>query len=207
VATSRHSWTRAPSARLTELLASSPLILAGAVVVFVAVAIAWNADVVGGSTVAGGVIDETAHVLTTLLILWALGRRACERFLVPALIASLLIDLDHVPGRLGSDWLTGSAPRPYTHSLLTVLVALGAAALWRRRRDLLLGVTIGLAIHIWRDLSDATAGAWLFWPVSDHATKLPVAGYYAVMSIALAVIAWRSLPGRGRARGEPMLQE
>jgi inner membrane protein len=196
------SLTRSPSAQLTERLASSPLILATTVLLFVAAAIAWSAELVGGSTFTSGVIDEAAHVLTTLLILWALGRRACERFLVPALIASLAIDLDHIPGRLGSDWLSAGAPRPYTHSLLTVLVALGAAVVWRRRRDVLLGVAIGLAIHIWRDLSDVAAGAWLLWPVSHHATRLPVAGYFAVMAATLAVIAWRSLPRRAEgARG------
>lgn len=81
--------------------------------------------------------------------------------MVPALFASVLIDLDHVPARLGWRELTEDTPRPYTHSLPTVGVVLLGALLWRRRRDVLLGVAIGLAIHFWRDLSEPGSGVAL----------------------------------------------
>ncbi len=92
----------------------------------------------GDSLLPGRPSDEIAHLLTTLIVVWALGPRVSERLLVPALIASVAIDLDHVPGRFGVDFLTAGAPRPYTHSLLTIAVVLIVAACWRRRRDYVL---------------------------------------------------------------------
>ena len=96
----------------------------------------WGTRLAGDTVIPGGPLDELAHLLTTLLFFWALGPRARERFLVPALIASVAIDLDHVPGRLGVDWLTAGTPRPYTHSLLTIAIVLASALVLRRRRDL-----------------------------------------------------------------------
>src|ERR1700733_883257 len=62
-----------------------------------------------------GPFDETAHLLTTLLIIWALLPGFDRRQLLPALIASCVIDLDHVPEQFGSTILTGGGPRPYAH--------------------------------------------------------------------------------------------
>jgi hypothetical protein len=66
----------------------------------------------GGSVVPGAPLDEPAHLLTALLVLWALGPRVCERFLVPALVASVAIDIDHIPSEFGVTWLTAGTPRP-----------------------------------------------------------------------------------------------
>ena len=54
---------------------------------------------------------------------------------MPALISSVAIDLDHIPGRLSVGWLTAGTPRPYTHSLLTIAVVLVSAWVLRRRRE------------------------------------------------------------------------
>jgi inner membrane protein len=147
--------------------------------------------------VPGGPLDEVAHLLTTLIVLWALGSRVCDRFLLPALVASVAIDLDHVPRALGNDVLTHGTPRPYTHSALTVLVVLLAAALWRTRRDVLLGIAIGLTIHFWRDMAESDAGVALAWPVSDHVFVLSHTGYLLAMAVFVIVAAARSRsPGR-----------
>ena len=79
-----------------------------------------------------GPLDEVAHLATGALGLLAL---AClidvpRRFYVAGLIASVAIDLDHVPLYLGL--LGDKNQRPVTHSLLTVLVIAGAAAVSRR---------------------------------------------------------------------------
>lgn len=117
----------------------------------------------GSSFFPGGLLAESAHLLTTLLVVSALVRTASEHLIlmVPALIASVAIDIDHVPGYLGADWITAGTPRPYTHSLVTIVVVLVAAALWRRRRTALRGIALGLVIHFWRDLAEPGSGVAL----------------------------------------------
>jgi hypothetical protein len=166
----------------------------------------WGKRLAGDSVIPGGPIDELAHLLTTLLIFWALGERTRRRFMVPALAASVAIDVDHVPDRLGIGWFTSGTPRPYTHSLLTIVVVLGVAMLWRPRRDLLLGVAIGLTIHFWRDMGEGGGGVALLWPFSDRAFHYPHGGYVAAMAIVLAITAARLARRRSLApvlRREP----
>lgn len=151
----------------------------------------WAYRLAGDSFFPGGPLDEIAHVLTTLIVLWALGRRICDRFLVPALVASVAIDLDHVPRELGHDFLTRGTQRPYTHSLLSIVVVLAVAALWRSRRDAVVGIAIGLAIHFWRDMSEADAGVALLWPFSDRSFTLSHASYLIVMGLFAAGAAVR----------------
>lgn len=141
----------------------------------------WGTRLAGDTVFPEGPLDEIAHLLTTLLVLWVLSSRMRARYLMPALIASVAIDLDHVPARLGAEWLTAGTPRPYTHSLLTIVVVLVIAAVWRRRRDVLLGVAIGLAIHFWRDLGEGESGVSLLWPFSDHSFQYPHGAYVAAM--------------------------
>jgi membrane-bound metal-dependent hydrolase YbcI (DUF457 family) len=124
-------------------------------------------------------------------VLWALGPRICDRFLIGALVASVVIDLDHVPRELGHDFLTRGTQRPYTHSLLSIVVVLMVAALWRSRRGVLLGIAIGLTIHFWRDMSEADAGVALVWPISDHSFMLSHASYVIVMGVCAAIAALR----------------
>lgn len=158
---------------------------------------------VGGDAVLpGGPFDEIAHGLTALLVIWALGRAVSERFMVPALIASVTIDLDHVPQLLGTDVLTVGTPRPYTHSLLTIVVALVAARLWRTQggRRVALGVALGLALHFWRDLCESSTGVSLLWPFSDHVFALPFWSYAGVLVVVVAVIA-RRISARSRYVG------
>ena len=83
------------------------------------------------SVLASGVLDEVAHLVTGALGLLAL---ACfidppGRFYVAGLIASVAVDLDHIPLYLG---LGNPEQRPVTHSLTTVLVIVVAAVLSRR---------------------------------------------------------------------------
>jgi len=151
----------------------------------------WGSRLAGDSVVPGGPLDETAHLLTTVLVIWALDPRPSKRFMVPALVASVAIDADHIPGELGAYWLTAGTPRPYAHSLPTVALVLAAALLWRRRRILLLGIVFGLALHLWRDMSEAGNGVALLWPFSYRAVRLSHAGYLAVMGVVVAVGAYR----------------
>lgn len=162
----------------------------------------WGTDLSGGSTVPGGPLDEIAHFLTTLLVLWALGPRMSRRFTVPALVASVAIDADHIPDRLGFDWLTVGTPRPYTHSLMTILVVLLGGLLWRRRRSVLFGIALGLAIHFARDMAEPESGVALLWPVSYHAFSYAHRTYLVAMG-AIAVAASYRCWARRPVRPQP----
>jgi inner membrane protein len=177
----------------------SPAVLALAALVFVAADVAdtWTG---GSSFLPSGPLDETAHLLTALMVVWAIGGAVFDRLLVPALVTSVAIDLDHIPRELGATWLTAGTPRPYTHSLLTIAVALTGAWLWRRRRSVLLGVALGLAIHFWRDLSEPGSGVSLLWPLSDRSFNASHASYLIVMAIAFVAGMWRSLRWQRDAR-------
>jgi inner membrane protein len=160
----------------------------------------WASHMAGDSVFPGGPLDECAHLMTMLLVLWALGPAITRRFLVPALIASVAIDADHLPQHLGTQLLTQGTPRPYTHSLLTVVVVLALAPAGRRRRTVWLGVAIGLLFHFWRDLSEAGSGVSLLWPVSSQSFSLPHWSYMAVMVATAAVVAGRLTAERGSVR-------
>ena len=85
-------------------------------------------------------LDEVAHLATAALGLLVLARFVDlpRRFYVAALVASVAIDLDHIPDYLGL--LGDQNGRPFTHSLATVAVFAGAAAVSRRHRAVLAGI-------------------------------------------------------------------
>lgn len=159
----------------------------------------WS--LIEGSTgsIAYGLIDEPAHLSTCAIALFAVlalgGRALPPRFVVAALISSVAIDLDHLPGYLGSHLLTGSMPRPYTHSLLLVGALVAVAALARRRdlRQVLLGVAFGVSAHLLRDLATGPGVAFL-WPLVVAPIKVPYVLYAATLLAAMiACLPRRSL--------------
>jgi membrane-bound metal-dependent hydrolase YbcI (DUF457 family) len=165
-------------------------VLVGAVV---SIDLLWS--LLEGSTgaLAYGLVDEPAHLATCAIVLLCAvalsGRRPAAAFLAGALAASVLIDLDHLPGYLGSQALEGTLPRPYTHSAATVLVlaALGLAARRRDLRALGLGVALGVSAHLLRDLATGP-GVSLLWPVSEVPIRMPYAVYAgALVTMILAV--------------------
>ena len=116
-----------------------------------------------------GPLDEVAHLATAALGLMVLACLidAPRRFYVAALIASVAIDLDHVPLYLGL--LPDDGQRPVTHSLATVVVFAGAAAFSRRHRAVLAGIATGLVLHFARDIAEGPPGVRLLWPVDGRA--------------------------------------
>lgn len=158
-----------------------------------------GSELAGGSSIPGGPLDELAHLSTAIIVIWALRLRASQRLLAAALVASVAIDIDHVPSRLGVDWITTGTPRPYIHSLLTVGVVLSAALLWRRRRDVLLGIALGLAVHFWRDLAESGSGVSLLWPWSYRSFSLPHGSYLAVVAGFVVLAGWRCRQAAGRS--------
>jgi len=116
-----------------------------------------------------GPLDEVAHLATAALGLMVL---ACfvdvpRRFYVAALVASVAIDIDHIPLYLGL--LPDNGQRPVTHSLATVAVFAGAAAVSRRHRAVLAGAATGLVLHFARDIAEGPPGVRLLWPLQEGA--------------------------------------
>jgi len=113
-----------------------------------------------------GPVDEVAHLSTAALGLLVLARfiDVPRRFYVAALIASVAIDVDHIPPYLG---LGDPAQRPVTHSLSTVAVFAAAATASRRHRAVLAGTATGLVLHFARDIAEDHPGVRVFWPLQD----------------------------------------
>ncbi len=157
---------------------AGPLVLAG-------VALAFDAmdRRVPFGLVSTGLLDEVAHLATAALGLMVLACLvdAPRRFYVAALIASVAIDLDHIPlylGLLGDD-----GQRPVTHSLATVLVFAVAVAVSRRHRAVLAGVATGLVLHFARDIAEGPPGVRLLWPLDGRAWTASY-GWFLGMIIA-----------------------
>lgn len=152
-----------------------------------------------------GFFDEPAHLATCVIALaaLALATRATlpRRFVVAAVIGSVAIDIDHIPGYLGSHILTGSLPRPYSHSAAIVLLLLAFSFVQRRvdMRQVWLGLAFGVSTHLFRDLATGP-GVSLLWPLYDGAVRLPYAIYAGALTVAVA--ARLSVSARWSARPE-----
>jgi membrane-bound metal-dependent hydrolase YbcI (DUF457 family) len=144
-------------------------------------------------------LDGAAHLATAALALSVLARliSAPGRFYVAALIASVAIDLDHIPDYLGL--LGDQNGRPFTHSLTTVAVVAGAAAASRRHRAVLAGTAAGLLVHFARDIVEGPPGVRMLWPVRETAWT---AGYWWFLAmIILLAAAWLVLAAVGVPHG------
>jgi inner membrane protein len=150
-----------------------------------------------------GLVDEPAHIATCLLLMLALAVVARFRpalaFAAAALVASVAIDLDHLPQYLGWDVLSGDGPRPYPHCLLTVALIVALASFAPARlQPILLGAAFGVAAHLFRDLATGP-GVALFWPLSDAVVELPYAAFAAGLALAVALTAAPFLLARADA--------
>ena len=149
---------------------------------------------VGSSILPQAPLDWIDHLLTTVFIVWATRPLIGRRQLVPALVASVVLDADHIPGYLGSDALTAGTHRPYTHSLLTILVLLAIAMARPRWRWWTSGAALAVASHLWRDLAEPQgAGVALLWPASDRSITTPAWLYLGSIALFAALALWRAM--------------
>jgi inner membrane protein len=152
------------------------------------------------SALSAALWDETLHLLTAAIFVVAIypslrrHARLATRFAVATLAGGVLIDLDHVPGEVGSTLLQASAGRPFTHSLATVLLLLACSSLAPDRfRAVLLGLAYGVSAHMFRDM--ATGGISLWWPVELRKQTCPYDYYVLVLAgmLALGIVHARDL--------------
>ncbi|TYP87206.1 metal-dependent hydrolase [Blastococcus xanthinilyticus] len=143
-----------------------------------------------------GALDEPAHLLTAWLALAALpGDLLATSTGRAALVAAVLIDVDHVPLYLTDSGFAVDGGRPPTHSLALAAALAAAAAAVPHRRRLLLGAALGVLLHFVRDLATGP-GVPLLWPVADTAARVPHDAYLVAVLLLAAAAAVRS-----RARG------
>jgi len=133
-----------------------------------------------------GPIDEVAHLATAALGLLVVACLidAPRRFYVAALIASVAIDLDHIPLYLGL--LGDNGQRPVTHSLTTVAVFAVAAVASRRHRAVLAGVVTGLLLHFARDMAEGPPGVRILWPLQGQAWTLSYGWFLGMIIVFTA---------------------
>ncbi|MGB7588905.1 MAG: metal-dependent hydrolase [Solirubrobacterales bacterium] len=161
----------------------------------------WSLFEGSTGTLVYGFLDEPAHLATcaiALLVMVALtGSRLSSRFVLAALIASVAIDVDHIPAYLGWQGLTGALPRPYPHSLLVVaiLFGLGWASKNRDTRQISLGLAFGVSAHLLRDLATGP-GVPLAWPLSNDVFTMPYALFAGGLVAAALVVIARSVSDR-----------
>ena len=145
-----------------------------------------------------GPVDEVAHVATAALGLLVIDCVVAlpRRTWVAALVASVAIDLDHIPSYL---WTGPEVSRPVTHSLATVVVVALAAWLLPRHRSVLVGVAVGLVLHFARDITEGVPGVRLFWPLDQSALTGNRIQFIAIVVTLMSVrLAWTTL---ARPRG------
>jgi inner membrane protein len=145
-----------------------------------------------------GLLDEPAHLVTAWLALCALAPRSPPSWLWgTALVASVAIDIDHVPLYLTGGRFAVDGGRPPTHCLLLV-VLLVAIGLVGPRARWALGAATGVLLHFIRDVATGP-GVPLFWPLSDVAVQAPYRAYLAAVVVLALVAAFRSRPRCGAA--------
>ena len=128
-----------------------------------------------------GLLDEPAHLTTAALLLASVGALRRGRPVLITLVASVALDLDHLPLYAGAPM--GAGGRPPTHSLATVAALAAAGLLLKRRRSDLLACAAGVTLHLVRDLATGP-GVPLFWPVSARAIEVPYPAYAAMLLAA-----------------------
>ena len=134
--------------------------------------------------------DWAAHLVGAELVLRALPRRVADPLAVPARVAAVAIDADHLA--IAAAMLRDSAlPRPRPHTLLTPLLLAGVGAAvrgpWRRR---VLGAALGVSAHLGRDLFTGPGFA-AGWPLTARHVRLPLAGQAAALAALVGLAAAR----------------
>ena len=131
-----------------------------------------------------GLLDEPAHALTALIILLAVPAASLGGIWLWALLGSVIIDLDHMVLYLVWSGFSVDGGRPPTHSLLVVAALLAGAALTKWRTPLL-GLAVGVLLHLSRDIA-ASPGVPLFWPLVPRNFILPYPLYVGGLLLATA---------------------
>lgn len=134
-----------------------------------------------------GIHDWIGHLITALVL--AIGVRAL-RLPIPAwsiLIGGIVIDLGHLPQMLGYIGALEGSTRNGSHSLAVVAILALLGFLDRNRAHVWLGIAMGAASHLWRDMGTGTVA--LLWPLTDTVYGTTYHRYLAVLAgMAIAMV-------------------
>jgi inner membrane protein len=135
-----------------------------------------------------GKLDDLAHVATAIIavLLFRPGRA----FAAALVVASVAIDVDHVPHVLGWAVPNDGSGRPY-HTLAVVALFLAVAAIAPRARTLAAGAAAGVAVHLLRDVATGP-GVPLTWPISAAMVRLPYVVYACLVATAVVLVVART---------------
>lgn len=150
-------------------------------------------------------LDESAHLATALVLLTAWRPHPARPFVWGTVLGAVAIDVDHLPLLFGSDVLSAGTGRPYSHSLLTIIVTL-VVARWlpEQQRPLARGLAFGFAAHLIRDMAiPFGVGVPLFWPASARGIDSPYQVYAALLLLAFSGAAWRARVAAGQPDSRP----
>lgn len=145
----------------------------------------FDAPSSGNTLIEHGLLDETGHLLTALMI--GIGLKAiCLPIPVWAvLIGGVLPDVGHILSTRGlMDPIAGSS-RSGTHSLVALASVAGVGFIDRRHANVWLGITLGAVTHLWRDMG--TGAIPLLWPLLDQLEGTTFRRY--LLGVVLASIA------------------
>jgi hypothetical protein len=137
------------------------------------------------------ILDESAHVATTLILLGPVQSPSCLAFPICAMVGSVIVDLDHVPAVLRHHPLRTAEDRPVTHSLPT-LGLVYAMTTTTSAHPAWLGLSVGATSHFIRDIG--TGGLPFLWPVRRDLFRVKPYVY----TLLLATLACRTTAKRTR---------
>jgi membrane-bound metal-dependent hydrolase YbcI (DUF457 family) len=135
-----------------------------------------------------GILDETAHLATGLLVVCGTNGWRDRRWSAGVIAGSILLDADHLPGSLGWGVLQPGSSRPVPHSLAAPLGAVLIGIRSRGRKcPAATGTAIGLGFHLVRDLATPLGGPGvaLFRPVKSGDYSLPYRTYAGILAAFL----------------------
>jgi inner membrane protein len=146
-----------------------------------------------------------AHLATAALGVLALfdpaGLRRHGRLVVAALVASVLIDVDHIPLYSGLPHISAEG-RPYSHSLITVALLLALSRAWQRQDVVLRGAALGVVLHLLRDAATGPGLPMVTWH-GPADVRMPYVWYAAALLVLAAIATKRRLRGERRAASDP----
>jgi inner membrane protein len=145
-----------------------------------------------------GLLDEPAHLATAWILLAAVLPLRRSGLVPWALAGAVLIDLDHVPLYLWGVLADANGGRPVTHCLATAALLAVAGLVLTRLRTPLLGLALGVVLHLVRDLGTGP-GVPLLEPFSSTVVLVPYAAYLAPLAAVAAGVTVRNAWLRRRA--------
>lgn len=133
-----------------------------------------------------GVLDQTAHLATALIVFFLVAPYTSGYFKLGVIAGTVLIDLDHIPALWDSALFTTQDGRHVSHSILTIAIMLGLVWILKgSAQRAMLGVALGIMVHFFRDL--ATGGIPLWWPIDSQTVEISYVVYMTTLGFLAAI--------------------